>query len=144
MIRFREFLAANCHFGINCHCQKCTVVLRNNLSFRKQTRPDTTSFFYDKKYDCRFEISRGHPIPSLEESIIFISKGKPSIFRREYHQSSRSDRPSIISKRKPSSFRKDSQSVISKREPILRFETTVRASFQNDSFVCDKSPINLK
>ena len=108
MIRFREFLAVNCPFEINYHCQKCTVVLRSILSFRKQTRPDTTSFFYDKKDDCRFESSRGHPIPSLEESIIFISKGKPSIFRREYHQSSRSDRPSIISKRKPSSFRKDS------------------------------------
>ena len=108
MIRFREFLAVNCPFEINYHCQKCTVVLRSILSFRKQTRPDTTSFFYDKKDDCRFESSRGHPIPSLEESIIFMSKRKPSIFRRENHQSSRSDSQSIISKQQSSSFRKDS------------------------------------
>ena len=107
MIRFREFLAANCHFEINCHCQKCTVVLRNNLSFRKQTRPDTTFFFYDKKYDCRFEISRGHPIPSLEEHHLHI-KGKAINLSKRKSSSSRSDRPSIISKRKPSSFRKDS------------------------------------
>lgn len=119
MIRFREFLAVNCPFEINYHCQKCTVVLRSILSFRKQTRPDTTSFFYDKKDDCRFESRRGHPIPSLEESIIFISKRKPSISRRENHQSSRSDRQSIISKRKLSSFRKDSQFVISKRASVI-------------------------
>ena len=90
MIRFREFLAANCHFEINCHCQKCTVVLRNNLSFRKQTRPDTTSFFYDKKYDCRFEISRGHPIPSLEEHHLHI-KGKSINLSKRKSSSSRSE-----------------------------------------------------
>lgn len=125
MIRFREFLAANCHFGINCHCQKCTVVLRNNLSFRKQTRPDTTSFFYDKKYDCRFEISRGHPIPSLEEHHLHI-KGKATNLSKRKSSSSRSDSPSIISKRKPSSFRKDSNHhfkeiaiIISKRASII-------------------------
>ena len=125
MIRFREFLAANCQFGINCHCQKCTVVLRNNLSFRKQTRPDTTSFFYDKKYDCRFEISRGHPIPSLEEHHLHI-KGKAINLSKRKSSSSRSDSPSIISKRKPSSFRKDSNHhfkeiaiIISKRASII-------------------------
>lgn len=125
MIRFREFLAANCHFGINCHCQKCTVVLRNNLSFRKQTRPDTTYFFYDKKYDCRFEISRGHPIPSLEEHHLHI-KGKAINLSKRKSSSSRSDSPSIISKRKPSSFRKDSNHhfkeiaiIISKRALII-------------------------
>ena len=125
MIRFREFLAANCHFEINCHCQKCTVVLRNNLSFRKQTRPDTTSFFYDKKYDCRFEISRGHPIPSLEEHHLHI-KGKAINLSKRKSSSSRSDSPSIISKRKPSSFRKDSNHhfkeiaiIISKRASII-------------------------
>ena len=125
MIRFREFLAANCQFGINCHCQKCTVVLRNNLSFRKQTRPDTTSFFYDKKYDCRFEISRGHPIPSLEEHHLHI-KGKAINLSKRKSSSSRSDSPSIISKRKPSSFQKDSNHhfkeiaiIISKRTSII-------------------------
>ena len=143
MIRFREFLARNSPFEISYHCQKCLVVLRNKLSFRNQTRPDTTSFFYDKKDDCRFESSRGHPIPSLEESIIFISKRKPSIFRRENHQSSRSDSQSIISKRKLSSFRKDSNHHFEKRaNPSFRNDSA--ASFQNDSFVCDKSPINLK
>lgn len=142
MIRFREFLAANCHFGINCHCQKCTVVLRNNLSFRKQTRPDTTSFFYDKKYDCRFEISRGHPIPSLEEHHLHI-KGKAINLSKRKSSSSRSDRPSIISKRKPSSFRKDSNHhfkeiaiIISKRVSII-ISKGQRESFQNDSFACD-------
>ena len=117
MIRFREFLAGSFPFEISYHCQKCLVVLQNKLSFRNQTRPDTTSFFYDKKYDCPFESSRGHTILfPFKVSVIIISKGKPSIFRREYHQSSRSDRPSIISKRKPSSFRKDGPSIISKRQ----------------------------
>ena len=115
MIRFREFLAANCHFEINCHCQKCTVVLRNNLSFRKQTRPDTTSFFYDKKYDCRFEISRGHPIPSLEEHHLHIkgksinlSKRKSSIISKRQAIHHFEATVLVISKRQQSSFRRDS------------------------------------
>ena len=126
MIRFREFLAVYCPFEINYHCQKCTVVLRNNLSFRKQTRPDTTSFFYDKKYDCRFEISRGHPIPSLEEHRLHIKGKAINLSKRKSSSSSRSDSPSIISKRKPSSFRKDSYHhfkeiaiIISKRASII-------------------------
>ena len=131
MIRFREFLAANCHFEINCHCQKCMVVLRNNLSFRKQTRPDTTSFFYDKEYDCRFEISRGHPIPSLEEHHLHIkgksinlskrkssssrSENHPS-FRRENHRHFEKTANPSFRKENQSSFRNESPSVISKRQ----------------------------
>ena len=119
MIRFREFLARNYPFEMNYHCQKCTVALWNDLSFWKQTRPDTTSFFYDKRNDCHFESKQRASNLFLSKRVSsIISKWKPSIFRREYHQSSRSDSPSIISKRKPSLFRKDGQSIISKRQCV--------------------------
>ena len=80
MIRFREFLAGNAPFEINYHCQKCSVVLRNKLSFWKQTRPDTTSFFYDKRNDCHFESKQRASNP-------FLSKRVSSSYRRENHQS---------------------------------------------------------
>ena len=80
MIKFREFLAGNAPFEINYHCQKCSVVLRNKLSFWKQTRPDTTSFFYDKRNDCHFESKQ-------RVSNLFLSKRASSSYRRERHQS---------------------------------------------------------
>ena len=80
MIRFREFLAGNYPFEMNDHCQKCTVAFWNDLSFWKKTRPDTTSFFYDKRNDCHFESKQRASNP-------FLSKRASSSYRRESHQS---------------------------------------------------------
>ena len=138
MIRFREFLAGTL-------VSKSTVIAKNVRSFFEINCP------FESKHDRTQHLSsmtrkmtvvskaaegiqshlskrasssyRRESHQSFEESIIFISKGKPSIFRREYHQSSRSDRPSIISKRKPSSFRKESQSFVSKRQSGHHFKT---------------------
>ena len=114
--KISRVFGGNYPFETNCHCQKCPVVLRNKLSFWKQTRPDTTSFLYDKKYDCRFEINRGHPIPILWKRMGFIH------FQTQVSLSYR--------KESQSSFRSDSQSIISKWKSIHHFEKRINRHFE--------------
>ena len=93
MIRYRKF-------SVSTVLTKSTIITENvrsffeiNLSFRKQTRPDTTSFFYDKKNKKIFsKAAEGIQSSPLEESVIIISKGLSSIFRKENHPSPRCDR----------------------------------------------------
>ena len=136
MIKFREFLAGNAPFEINYHCQKCSVVLRNKLSFWKQTRPDTTSFFYDKRNDCHFESKQ-------RASNLFLSKRASSSYRKESHQSFEESIINHLEETAHPSFRRENHRhfektaiVISKREPSS-FRKDGGQSFQNDSFACD-------
>ena len=93
MIRFREFSVSTILTKLTIITENVRSLFEIYLSFRKQTRPDTTSFTYDKKNEFHFESSRGHPI-------LFLSKRDSSSYRIES--------PSVISKRQAQSFRNDS------------------------------------
>ena len=144
MIRFREFLAVNCPFEINYHCQKCTVALWDDLSFWKQTRPDTTSFFYDKRNDCHFESKQ-------RISNLFLSKRASSSYRSESHQSfeesiinhlEETAHPSFrrenhrhFEKTANQSFRRERASIISKWQPVIISKRRARDNSGNESFI---------
>ena len=162
MIRFREFLAGTI-------LSKSTVIAKNVRSFFEincpfESKHDRTQHrsYMTRNMTVVSKSTEGIQSPSFEKGwALFISKRKSLYhfeekvhhhFEEKVHHhfevtvnhhlemrvnpSSRNESQSIISKRK--------SIVISKRQPIHHFEKTVRASFQNDSFDCDKSPINLK
>ena len=137
MIKFREFLAGTI-------LSKSTVIAKNVRSFFEinypfESKHDRTQHrsYMTRNMTVISKSTEGIQSPSFEKGwALFISKRKYlyHIARKVHHHlevtvnpSFRGESPSIISKRKLSSFRKDSA-----------------ASFQNDSFACDKSPINLK
>ena len=114
MIRFREFLAGTL-------VSKSTVIAKNVRSFFEiiypfESKHDRTQHLSSMTRNMTVVSKSAEGIQShLSKSIIFISKGNPSIFRRESHHHLEvriihhfEEKTIVISKRQQSSFRRDS------------------------------------
>jgi len=135
MIRFREFLAGTL-------VSKSTVIAKNVRSFFEIIYP------FESKHDRTQHLSsmtrKMTVVSKAAEGIqSHLSKRASSPYRRESHRSFEEKIINHLEVTGNPSFRRDSHRHFEKRaNPSFRKDSA--ASFQNDSFVCDKSPINLK
>ena len=153
MIKFREFLAGTI-------LSKSTLIAKNVRSFFEinylfESKHDRTQHrsYMTRNMTVVSKSTEGIQSPSFEKGwALFISKRKYlyHIERKVHHHF----------EEKANHHLETTVIVISKRKSIHHFEERVNrhfetrvhpsfqkdsaASFQNDSFVCDKSPINLK
>ena len=135
MIRFREFLAGTIP-------SKSTVIAKNVRSFFEINCP------FESKHDRTQYLSsmtrKMTVVSKAAEGIqSHLSKRASSSYRRESHRSFEEKIINHLEVTVNPSFRRESYRHFEKTaNPSFRNDSA--ASFQNDSFACDKSPINLK